>query len=449
VIRSPFSFIDKVIESPYTEEFVYLNPMGPYDLQIVKHNLIDPNNYYTMSRAGVTQFYQTETDFTSLDQWEREYFLYTKMMGIPFFKKFRMWKAFYFWKKLIRRTKTAHCRKFLEENLYILNEYLRGSLIQLREHCYSASNWTLFKVDPKNTLTLIEFQAQQEQQKEIVMRLLYKLNQDVRKIVLDACEVDLREFLISNGFRRSKDDAQVDELNQDDGDYHQKISHAEKAAIRTKCRKLTKYIRLADYFVIDTLVTLSMDRTEDVLKYVERRSELQLKAQAQAQAALLEEKKVDEKDMLRRPGKDKKIVEKPLFSVELRLDFNDDLKFTPELEEFQVSLEQAIDSAIKKIMTPKRLLNDPDFYVYTQQNVEEGDDDQSVEFKLEAMVLQDPNFVDIKHSIKQGLTKAFEAAFDYATGFTKYSDVYVQNNATDIQSFAESSIDDFSALIAK
>ena len=46
-----------------------------------------------MSRAGVTHFYQTETDFTSLDQWEREYFLFTKMMEIPFFRRFRMWKV--------------------------------------------------------------------------------------------------------------------------------------------------------------------------------------------------------------------------------------------------------------------------------------------------------------------------------------------------------------------
>jgi dynein heavy chain len=71
-LMSPFSFIDKAIDSPYTEEFVYLNPRGPYDLLIVKHESIDPTNYYTMSRAGVTHFFQTETDFTSLDQWERE-----------------------------------------------------------------------------------------------------------------------------------------------------------------------------------------------------------------------------------------------------------------------------------------------------------------------------------------------------------------------------------------
>jgi hypothetical protein len=60
---SPFSFIDKVIESPYTEEFVYLVPKGPYDLEIVKHDQIDPNNYYTMSRAGVTHFFPDRDRF--------------------------------------------------------------------------------------------------------------------------------------------------------------------------------------------------------------------------------------------------------------------------------------------------------------------------------------------------------------------------------------------------
>lgn len=51
-LRSPFSFIDQVIESPYTEEFVYLNSKGPYNLEIVKHTAIRPEDYYTMSRAG-------------------------------------------------------------------------------------------------------------------------------------------------------------------------------------------------------------------------------------------------------------------------------------------------------------------------------------------------------------------------------------------------------------
>jgi dynein heavy chain len=125
---------------------VYLNPRGPYDLGIVKYDRIDPANYYTMSRAGVTHFFESETEFTSLDQWEREYFLYTKMMEIPFFKKYRKWKAFYIWKKDIRRRKNQQCAKNLGENLFLLNKYLRKSLIELKQECYAASQWTLFKV---------------------------------------------------------------------------------------------------------------------------------------------------------------------------------------------------------------------------------------------------------------------------------------------------------------
>jgi hypothetical protein len=94
-LRSPFSFIDKVIENPFTEEFVYLRSAdGPYDLEIVSHSQIDRNDYHTMSRAGVTHFYKGDTEFTALDQWEREYFLHTRMMEVNFFKKFRAWKAY-------------------------------------------------------------------------------------------------------------------------------------------------------------------------------------------------------------------------------------------------------------------------------------------------------------------------------------------------------------------
>jgi dynein heavy chain len=96
-LRSPFSFIDKVIENPFTEEFVYLRRISggsSYDLEIVKHSQIEKSDYYTMSRAGVTHFFKGDTEFTLLDQWEREYFLHTRMMEVDFFKKFRIWKAY-------------------------------------------------------------------------------------------------------------------------------------------------------------------------------------------------------------------------------------------------------------------------------------------------------------------------------------------------------------------
>ena len=526
-LMSPFSFIDKAIDSPYTEEFVYLNPRGPYDLQIVKHDAIDPTNYYTMSRAGVTHFFQTETDFTSLDQWEREYFLFTKMMDIPFFRRFRMWKAFFFWKKYIRRTKLNKCKRFLGENLYILNPYLRPSLIALKSLCYQASKWTLFKVDPKHTLTLSQFVSAQETQKALVLDNLSKMFGEVRRIVSEACEVDLKQFLINNGFRQGKKstaslidagaggaegDEQLLGFSSAGGDDNQKISHAEKAANRTKCRKLTKYIRLADYLVIDTLVTLSMDRTQDVLNFVQRRPTNNQTLQATKTVSGPKAGGPVSGSMLSKPllgGMAKEVKpeeELPLFTVELELEnqaqlaqslqntardsaaqiaaaaaaaatkSNDadeftvpvahstkpehqsqGLLFTPALEQWQHTLETSIDSAIRKIMTPKRLIHDQDFAAYTKANVGGADggaggedpEGEGSEFKLESMVLDDPGFLEVKAGIKIGLGLAFQAAGIYAQSFESHRDTYLENLATEISSFADAPINVFSDLIHK
>ena len=47
-----------------------------------------------MSSNGVTHFMDGQMDFATLDQFERDYFLFTQMMKLQLFKHFRMWKAF-------------------------------------------------------------------------------------------------------------------------------------------------------------------------------------------------------------------------------------------------------------------------------------------------------------------------------------------------------------------
>ena len=43
-------------------------------------------NFFFLCLAGVIHFYENEQDITSLDQWEREYFLYTKVDFLLFVK---------------------------------------------------------------------------------------------------------------------------------------------------------------------------------------------------------------------------------------------------------------------------------------------------------------------------------------------------------------------------
>ena len=51
-----------------------------------------------------------ESEFTSLEQWEREYRLFGQLHRIPFFKKYRKWKGFSVWKKSVRRDKSGGVR---------------------------------------------------------------------------------------------------------------------------------------------------------------------------------------------------------------------------------------------------------------------------------------------------------------------------------------------------
>ena len=64
-----------------------------------------------MLRAGVTQFERTDSEFTQLAVFEKEYKDYHAMARIPFFAKYRSWKTFQVWKK-VRSRRPVRCLHF-------------------------------------------------------------------------------------------------------------------------------------------------------------------------------------------------------------------------------------------------------------------------------------------------------------------------------------------------
>lgn len=57
-------------------------------------------------------------------------------MNLHTFKYFRMFKAFYVWKKGIFWKKVDKVKEFLEDNLFILNKILRDALLNLQSMCF-------------------------------------------------------------------------------------------------------------------------------------------------------------------------------------------------------------------------------------------------------------------------------------------------------------------------
>jgi hypothetical protein len=130
-----------------------------YDLCVVGHDGINLKDYYTFSRAGVTHFVGKggDSEFTSLEQWEREYRLFGQLYSIPFFSKYRTWKSFTVWKKGVRRDKADTAAKSLKGGLFMMNPILRVSLLRLRRLCVEVNEWKLFEYDPAKTYDLDEF----------------------------------------------------------------------------------------------------------------------------------------------------------------------------------------------------------------------------------------------------------------------------------------------------
>lgn len=121
--------------------------------QVVVHENINPNDYYTISATGVTRLRDNETEYTTLGSWEKEYRDYQILIKIKTFSNFRMWKAFAVWRKNVRTKKISQCKNDLSENLFIVNDvsYTKScwsTLLNLIIPVFLSQNLLLKRLNP-------------------------------------------------------------------------------------------------------------------------------------------------------------------------------------------------------------------------------------------------------------------------------------------------------------
>lgn len=94
------SFMDNIRDTPgfseasiYGDGFVYLAPQdnNVYNLRVTDPSDIDPRNYFTLSQKGITHFCGDESEFTSIHQYEREYYLYNMVCTVKVVLLCRAW----------------------------------------------------------------------------------------------------------------------------------------------------------------------------------------------------------------------------------------------------------------------------------------------------------------------------------------------------------------------
>jgi hypothetical protein len=124
-------------------------------VQVVEHANIEPGDYFTLSCSGITHFVGADSDFTPLEQWEREYALFHRMRRIPFFAKYRKWKTFTVWKKNVKSGKVRASSATLRATLFLFVPALRDALLRIKALCCVVATLRLLEVkDPTNNTRL-------------------------------------------------------------------------------------------------------------------------------------------------------------------------------------------------------------------------------------------------------------------------------------------------------
>ena len=295
-------------------DFLYLkadnDAVSVYDLHVVDHSEIvrdqksgQPGSYWTMSRAGLTQFFhvvpdaigpdaEKDPEFTNLEVWERDFHIFNVIQGVRFFQQYPMWKSFRTWSKGMKRRKMQAASRGLNQRLFLLNNTLRTSMSQLRRLCVDVSQLGLFKMPTRDDPilqvdedtktsgaagttatgrpslgglnlsgekkkdnwqppTVDEFLRAQVKKRALLADWLIDFSDDVRALVRSACDQVLDAFLARNHIEADHP-----------------MTFTEKAALRTECRRLVKFVRLCDMLIRDTLLEVGIESTEALLEYL-------------------------------------------------------------------------------------------------------------------------------------------------------------------------------------
>ena len=201
------ALMEQMVEEEDTEQFHYLKripiddyPANPYHLQIVPHSdirsvslplclsasasasafvsesasrsLCSEDYFFTISGSGVTLYDHGTAEFTALEQWQREYYLFNEILRIRTFKVYRIWKAFRVWSRFVKSTKFANAASNLTKGLYQLDPVLSSSLKTVQELSFDmvhdeTKKLKLHALKPSKVYKLEEFVEAQQQQAEV------------------------------------------------------------------------------------------------------------------------------------------------------------------------------------------------------------------------------------------------------------------------------------------
>jgi dynein heavy chain len=270
-VVSPFKFVEYVREIGLDGDFVYLLPQNieeneenPTRLRIVPSSQIPKDDFWTLSRAGLSHVKNSVVEFMPLDDWLRSCDLFKQVMKIPFFKHYRQWKSFTSWKRDVARDQMIAAGNSLRDHLFIVHPILRPTFFGIQKEIQSLKSLKLFNLRGDSLYSLNEFSNDNARQRERISKTLEEFIGRITEMVQVACEktIDtLSSLTVTEGAVQQSPLDHV--LQQYEKAAHRGVRNAfdngpsltftQRAANRTLCAKLVKFIKLVDACIVSAL----------------------------------------------------------------------------------------------------------------------------------------------------------------------------------------------------
>ena len=295
-----FYYIRLIRQKNLDEEFLYFHsqpatmcePENVYFLQVVSPSCVNWDDYYTLSREGVTAHTKNKGEFCKLEKWLKECSNYIRTKEISFFAKYEQWRSFTLLRKITQCHVISAAKTSVSSIYFNVDMVMRRALLDLQNCCESILKLSLVDVKSSQTLTLQGFIDRQYAHEVKVMASLEKLLETARMAIVQAC--DLTYESTGSHDSKPKKEKTAAAAKEKDKKRRPQTALSQKGKAQAKKTKLTpssemmvytqlatqrfcykrlsRYIRLCDYMLVHTLYQFVVDSFSQLVDFLQPRA---------------------------------------------------------------------------------------------------------------------------------------------------------------------------------
>ncbi|ODM98966.1 Dynein heavy chain 6, axonemal [Orchesella cincta] len=427
---------------------------NPYRFKIVKYSKLQTNGYYTLSKYGVLHFNHGFAEYTSMLQFQTQMLIYDHITKIPFFAKYRLWKAFTLWRSKVRGRKMSLIKNQLLDDLFVNKRPLRLMVSELYKMCEKMSHMGFLKIKSTETYGLEEFLGYESQHAKDVLERLRAFEGMIVEMTAAAC----RATLIEEGFSPDSYPEEMDYyMKQLEAPVHnmnkpfimadypgQWLTYSQQTKKRHICRRLTDFIRLIDYYVQHTYYKIMKNSMVYLML------EMNERVQYVPDEFFLPVPYLDE---LNRLGGHMVLSasQEPLFDV--GCSWTDEyLVFSPSVSDYIKGFRFLFYTWKKTIMSYENLVRRNIFNPYTQPIINGYVDQKTCGDgpNMELLIQHDPDLASVADVLQNILDHGFQVCDKYIKAFDHIRLFCLENQRMDLEIFKkETDVREFLKLLEK